>query len=232
MYSEQDVNNLAQKCVEVLDLSKSDPNYSFPKSLPICLIEAVFSIAANNTSSKNAYMNYMRYYHIIPEEETGIILPEHTVEEFIDNVESFQNINEFTDTVLKNRQRTSSKNGILKSEAVYEIAKVLKRYKISSLSDFQNCSGERYCNLEKEILNVKGQSSGIMLKYLHMLAGNENTIKPDRMLIRFICNINKDITINDAQKIIDKCVSLLKKYNKNITPRLLDYLIWDYQRSM
>ena len=37
---------------------------------------------------------------------------------------------------------------------------------------------------------------------------------------------------NDAQNIIDKCVSLLKKYNKNITPRLLDYLIWNYQRSM
>ena len=232
MYSKQDVESLAQKCRETLDLSRTDPNCRFPKSLPICLIEAVFSIAANNTSSQNTYLSYMRYYHIHSEEATGIILPEHTIDEFIDHVESFRDIHEFTDAVLKNHQRTSSKNGILKSEAVYEIAKVLQKYQINSLADFQGCSGERYCNLEKEILNIKGQSSGIMLKYLHMLAGSENTVKPDRMLMRFINSVNPEVTIDDAQALISDCVSLLKKDNQNVTPRLLDYLIWDYQRSV
>ncbi len=71
-----------------------------------------------------------------------------------------------------------------------------------------------------------------MLKYLYMLAGDENTVKPDRMLMRFINSVSKDITIDDAQQIIVKCAALLEKDNKNITPRLLDYLIWDYQRSM
>ena len=79
-------------------------------------------------------------------------------------------------------------------------------------------------------MNIKGQSSGIMLKYLYMLAGNENTVKPDRMLMRFINSVNKDITIDDAQQIISECITLLKRDNKNVTPRLLDYLIWDYQR--
>lgn len=211
MYSKNDVERLVQKCVESLDLSRTDPNRIFPKSLPICILEAVFSIAANNTSSKNTYTNYMNYYNIIPDEKSGIIRPEHTIKEFIENVESFKSIDEFTDVVLKNHQRTSSKNGILKSEAVYEIAKVFQKYKIDTLTDLQHCSGEQRCNLEKEILSVKGQSSGIMLKYLYMLAGNENMIKSDRMLMRFINSVNNDITIEDAQAIIDECVSLLKK---------------------
>ena len=153
----------------------------------------------------------MNYYNIIPDEKSGIIRLEHTIKEFIENVESFKSIDEFTDVVLKNHQRTSSKNGILKSEAVYEIAKVFQKYKIDTLTDLQRCSGEQRCNLEKEILSVKGESSGIMLKYLYMLAGNENTIKPDSMLMRFINSVNNDITIEDAQAIIDECVSLLKK---------------------
>lgn len=62
MYSKNDVERLVQKCVESLDLSRTDPNRIFPKSLPICILEAVFSIAANNTSSKNTYTNYMNYY--------------------------------------------------------------------------------------------------------------------------------------------------------------------------
>ena len=230
MYSNNDVENLAKKCKESLDLSKTDPNYCFPKALPICLLEAVFSIAANNTSSKNTYTNYMNYFNIVSDEKSGTIKPEHTIKEFIENVERFKSIDEFTDIVLKNHQRTSSRNGILKSEAVYEIAKIFQKYKINTLADFQKCFGEHRCNLEKEILNIKGQSSGIMLKYLYMLAGNENTVKPDRMLMRFINSVNKDITIDDAQQIISECVTLLKRDNKNVTPRLVDYLIWDYQR--
>ena len=67
---------------------------------------------------------------------------------------TFKSIDEFTDIVLKNHQRTSSRNGILKSEAVYEIAKIFQKYKINTLADFQKCFGEHRCNLEKEILNI------------------------------------------------------------------------------
>ena len=96
----------------------------------------------------------MNYYHIILDEKSGRTEPEHTIKEFIENVESFNNIEEFTDVVLKNHQRTSSRNGILKSEAVYELAKTFQKYNINTLADFQKCIGEQRCNLEKEILSM------------------------------------------------------------------------------
>lgn len=230
MYTQQDISQLVNKCKSNLDLNKPDPNLSFPKSLPICILEAVFSMNVRNKSSNNVWKRYMEYYGILADPNTGICKPEHTINDFINNANSFHSVDDFIDNVLKNRQRTSPTNGMLKAEAAIQVAKAFQNNGFNSLNDFNN-TNYSHSQLDADICMVKGQSSGIMLKYLYMLAGSTNTCKPDRMLQKFIKSDNPHIEGNDIQSIMTDLVKLLNPKYPNLSVRGLDYLIWDYQRQ-
>lgn len=133
--------------------------------------------------------------------------------------------------MLHNMQWTSSRSGILKAEACREIALVCQKHGINTLRDFNDYADK--VALDKDIKSVRGQSSGIMLKYLYMLAGDENRVKPDRHIVRFIketCALQK-LTDDDVQAIMVRAVEMLKPEYPNITVRFLDSLIWEAQRQ-
>jgi len=67
----------------------------------------------------------------------------------------------FTVGVLKNRQRTSQVNGILKAEVVYKWAKVLWKNGIEVLQDVSKIDKR----IENELCDIKGQRSCISLSY-------------------------------------------------------------------
>ncbi|MEJ1959689.1 MAG: hypothetical protein WDM70_09960 [Nitrosomonadales bacterium] len=85
--------------------------------------------------------------------------------------------------VYRNRQRTSARNGILKADAVNRFAAVLRKYNIEYLQDISEALGNTA--LERDIRSIPGQTSGISLKYFFMLAGSDDLIKPDRMILAF-----------------------------------------------
>ena len=69
-----------------------------------------------------------------------------------------------------------------------------------------------------------------MMKY--MLAGDDNKVKPDRHIRKFIGQItNKNLTDEEIQELFEKAKEILKNKNKFLTVKLLDYNIWDYQRK-
>ena len=231
IYNSQDMIRFINACRTDLELNTKDPNLTFPKSLPICVLEAVFSMGVRNTSSHNAFTRYMDYYNLKYDSSTGKVTPEHTISNFIENLEAFSSFDEVAKDVLKNSQRTSSRNGILKAKAAYEVAKTLKEHSIETINDF-NQKAYSDSSLNDDICNVKGQSSGIMLKYLYMLAGDSSQAKPDRMLKRYIENIIPTAcSDDDVQKIMTEAVKTLKLEYPDLTVRLLDFLIWDYQRK-
>lgn len=156
---------------------------------------------------------------------------EHTIRDFLTNVAKYDTVEDFSRNVLHNMQRTSSRNGILKAEACREIALVCRKHGINTLRDFNDYTDK--AALDKDIKSVRGQSSGIMLKYLYMLAGDENRVKPDRHIVRFIketCALQK-LTDDDVQAIMVRAVEMLKPEYPNITVRFLDSLIWEAQRQ-
>ena len=158
---------------------------------------------------------------------------EYTVNDFISHMDSIGSFQKAATDVFKNSQRTSSREGILKAEACYLVAKVFQKHNINTLNDFNNYT--KKLALDADILKVKGQRSGIMLKYLYMLAGDSNLIKPDRHMVRFINkefpNLTMDAKDHAAIKnIIDQTVSVLSAKYPNLTPRFLDYLIWEYMK--
>lgn len=212
-------------------LKKSgDPFKDFYKSLPICILDAVFSIGVRYTSVVNVVNSYIGTFDLTIS-RTQADETEHTIRDFLANVAKYDTIEDFSKNVLHNMQRTSSRNGILKAEACREVALVCQKHGINTLRDFNDYADK--AALDKDIKSVRGQSSGIMLKYLYMLAGDENRVKPDRHVVRFIketCALQK-LTDDDAQAVMGRAVEILQPEYPNVTVRFLDSLIWETQRQ-
>ena len=234
------LTNFISICETELDLyqklvvdKKTDPNLTFYKSLPLCIIDAVFSIGVKYTSVMKAEDNFISYFKLnIP--RTHPVNNEYTIDNFISDMDSVGSFEKAATEVFKNSQRTSSRNGILKAEACYLVAKVFQKHKINTLNNFNNYTNK--LTLDADIISVKGQQSGIMLKYLYMLAGDSNLIKPDRHMARFINkefpNLTMDAKDHAAIKnIIELTVSVLSTKYPNLTPRFLDYLIWEDMKN-
>lgn len=94
-------------------------------------------------------------------------------------------VNGMAKQVYQNRQRTSTRNGILKAEAILRFAQITHEYGVEYLQDVEKILGN--AEFEAEITHIPGQRSGISLRYFYMLAGSEDFIKPDRMINRFVC---------------------------------------------
>ena len=232
MLTNQTIKNFADYCDKKLSIEgKTDPNLSFYKSLPICILDAVYSIGVKYSSTARVTERYIEYYNLdISRSVAGA--KEHTIEDFLKNISDAGGAKEFAEKVVHNRQRTSSRNGILKAEACELVAEVCKKHGIDTLADFNNYDNKDA--LDKDIRSIKGQHSGISLKYLKMLCGNNNLIKPDRMVKRFVAGFSSTITSDeDLQELVSRAATdVLKLRYPNMTPRLLDYLIWEYQKNI
>ncbi len=219
---------LAEYCKTHLDLSTPrDANYGYPH-LPLCVIDAVFSIGVRYTSVDNTLARFCDFAGISP---TGTLAPAEqlSTSDFILLHES-NGLHSMTREIYQNRQRTSPRNSILKAEAVYRFAKTLAQFGAETLPDLPRIQG--FPDFETEIKTIPGQRSGISLQAFYMLAGDENTIKPDRMVARFIEQATHQ-RYNPYQAIrlvIEACRTLQSDF-PHLTPRSLDHLIWSYQQK-
>lgn len=227
-------SRLAEYCNLVLDLKNAHlGDEHFYQSLPLCVIDAVYSIGVNFEGTRRTVKRYCDYYslqRIRSDRATVLQLEEQeSIEQFIEKIIS-TGIEFFTKKVFQNRQRTSTRNGILKSEAVLQFAKTLQKYRVNYFQDVLRVIGD--IKFENDIKKIPGQRSGISLKYFYMLAGSEDLIKPDRWIKQFIENaIKKQVSDQESQWLLTgACEELRLKYPR-LTPRLLDHEIWKYQRS-
>ena len=232
MLTNQTIKSFADYCERKLSIAgKSDPNLDFYKSLPLCILDAVYSIGVKYSSTAKVTERYIKHYELdISRDVAGS--NEHTIKDFLKNINDAGGAKEFSEKIVINRQRTSSRKGILKAEACELVAKVFESHGINTLSDFANY--DKKDELDKDILAVHGQSSGVMLKYLKMLCGNNNLIKPDRMVKRFVAGFSSTITSDEElQELVSRAATeVLKLKYPNMRPRLLDYLIWEYQKNI
>ena len=221
-------------CRRCLKEMPKDENLSFPHSLPICILDAVFSIGIRYEMARKVWLNSKDYYKLsflsMEDIENGIKDDcEHTINDFINNVNSFNSIEDFRASVKISRHRTSSRNGILKIEAVYEIARILQMHSINTVEDFRDYPDHN--TLDKEICSVRGQRSGIMLKYLYMLAGDKNKCKLDRVLRAFVAKYYPNLSDDEIIELLNNTVSELKEERSDLTLRLLDCAIWKETRK-
>lgn len=223
-----EVARLVESCERLfaLDTVKLSKSYYYA-SLPLCVIDAVFSIGVRYAGVQNTVRRYCRYFSLREYDlERNISGDTHTVPELIRNIETI-GVRQCADSVFQNHQRTSSRNGILKVDAVLRFAKVLQRYGVETFADLRN--NKLTTEAEREIKAIPGQSSGLALQYFYMLSGEDDLAKPDRHVLRFLeqCTGEKP-SMATAQKLLSQAVKLLKANYPDLTVRLLDYTIWDY----
>lgn len=200
-------------------------------SLPLCVIDAVFSIQAKYTAVQAVVRRWCECQS--PKWEIG---PRpchrtHGVGEFLRLTERRDPL-DLAANVYKNRGRTSSKSGILKAEAVQRYCVALSANGIDGFADMQR--EDAVSAAWGEIQKTPGHSSGIAFGYFRMLAGHEELIKPDTRLRAFVTKaLDKPSMIGalEAHDLIMKAYEALKPRIPDLTPRQLDYAIWDSQRN-
>ena len=228
-----DIILIANHCREKLQLddAKLADEYYY-RSLPLCVIDTIFSIGARYQSTRltvirfcNRFglerINFTRY----PDPESQI-----SISEFLEIFKRF-GVEEMANQVFQNRQRTSTKSGILKADAVWRLGKLLQGYQVEYLQDVGRIIGDE--EFESRFKSIPGQTSGISLRYFYMLAGSDDYVKPDRMVDRFLLSVlNKKLSVEEMHQAIVGAMKILADDYPNLTPRLLDNLIWEYQRQL
>jgi hypothetical protein len=154
-----------------------------------------------------------------------------SIDEFL-NVFKKHGIDKITQQFFNNKCRTSSRNGILKSEAVQRFSEILRKFEVNYFQDIAHLIGD--VGFENAIKQIPGQGSGISTSYFYMLAGDEEFIKPNRMIIRFIktCVGRTGVKTDEATKLVKEAHQKLKHDFLYLTLRQLDHEIWKYQKNI
>ena len=235
MCTELEIQRISDYCRQVLDLNNArlEDEY-FYQSLPICVIDSVYSIRARWEAVRQVVIRYCNYFNLQRIREYRALIPpiesQESIGAFLQKIQEF-GIETFANDIFQNRQRTSTRNGILKAKAILRFASVLEKYDVNYLQNVSYVIDN--IAFENEIRQIPGQRSGITLKYFFMLSGSDNLIKPDTMILRFLSYIlERLVTPEEAQICLTEATNRLILTYPNLTPRLLDQKIWRYQRDL
>lgn len=172
--------------IDLAEAAKGPPSYWV--SLPLCVIDAVWSIQAKYETQVVPLIRRFCRSNIPKWEEDTKCKPTHdlgpTLSEFCDVLEARLKNGYTYETLFDNCQRTSSRSGILKAEAVHRFAKALLASGIKKFSDTRDRS--KVEQAEKKVREIPGQGSGITFTYFLMLAGNDDYVKSDTHIRRFV----------------------------------------------
>ena len=201
-------------------------------SLPLCVIDAVFSIGVKYTSTQATVARFCdksgwpRFAPLREDRGAGT----HSLSDLLALYHGLTS-EAAAQMLFGNRQRTSTTSGILKAEAVRLFAEALRRCEIDTFADL---TPDRLELAEAIILGLPGQSSGIAFDYFRMLAGDDDLIKPDRMIQRFVAcalGTEKEPEPRQAAVLVRLAARELTRRGYRWTPLSLDHAIWRYQRA-
>lgn len=193
--------------------------YSYT-SLPVCLIDCVYSLRAKYYSVTIPIVKrYAMAYMNGDSKARG-----DTVSAFVRHIDEKGGPKKFAEDILKNYQKLGGKNQVSKEDVCYQLAKYLQLLHIETIEDFQHFESPEL--LEIVIRAVKGMGDA-GVNYLFMLAGDPNRCKPDVHIhhcIRDACSC--DISNEECQMLFTDAVRLLNEKYPALTVRGLDGIIW------
>ncbi|GAA3513966.1 hypothetical protein [Georgenia daeguensis] len=136
-----------------------------------------------------------------------------------------------TDALLAqtNRQRTSTRSGILKAEAARRFAQVLVDHNVTTLNIAQGIAsgGDIYDAVNVSLAEVPGEGQyGIRRSYFWMLVGDDQGVKPDRMVMRWLRRRGFTGEPGSALSLIRQVAKNLSDASRTYTPWEIDHAIW------
>ncbi len=227
-----DAQKIAERAFRELPLATArltEPYYY--ASLSLCVLDAVFSIGARYESTFATVRRYCQAFDLPHIRADWTAYPKRLDQEscsaLVGRIEEL-GAPAFA-AAIGNRQRTSTRNGVLKAEAAGEFARVLSKFGIEHFQDLPAFAVDT--GLEAALKAVRGQASGIAVQYFWMLAGSDDLIKPDRMVIRFLSDsLQRPVAVGEATELVREVTTVVKQTMPTMTPRLLDLVIWQAQR--
>lgn len=207
------------------DESKWITANGYPDSLALCLIDSIFSTGSSYQSVVNvvnAYRAYRRAEGADPNTDG--------VEELLASFKKAGGSAGWAKAVVDNHKPAHTKPGaVLKAEVIYQAATALKDLggrPILTTADLhaEYSRDKELSRVESVWLDLPSQSSGVTYDYLLILAGFQS-VKPDRMVIRFI----KEHAGLDGKRITPKQAGALIREVAELYPtqaRKLDHVIW------
>jgi hypothetical protein len=139
-------------------------------------------------------------------------------------------------TLLTNLQRTSTSRGILKSDAVLRHMHAFLANDVSGLSDAIALFGgrERFAAVNAALRAIPGEGAyAVRRDYLWMLIGQDDLIKPDRMVLRWFKRHEVVVDPVGARDLIAALVPAVSgRLKRTVTAWEIDHALWSAGRAM
>lgn len=137
---------------------------------------------------------------------------------------------------LTNLQRTSSSRGILKADAALHHIRVFRGHGVASLADAIARFGDekRFAAVNADLRAIPGEGAhAVRRNYLWMLIGQDDLIKPDRMVLRWF---NRKKVVVDPIGARDAIAALVPpvstRLQRTVTAWEIDHALWLAGRGM
>lgn len=209
----EDVESVAALTVQVLgDPTSWKTPAGYPTSLALGLIDSIWSLGVNYDRHVVPVLN--RYREHSPQAVTDG--PRQLLE-----VLSHSPHGAFSDLV-QNNQRTSTRSGILKGDAVVMAAELMISHSVQTPEHLRNLHGAAAESLHRGWRAIPGQrSTNTGWRYLLLLAGAQQS-KPDRMVLKFLRSaLGRNVTPDEGHALL---AALAERDGLDL--RAFDHRIW------
>lgn len=204
-------------------------------SVSFCVLDAVYSIGAHYDNHVVPVVRRVAADFDVESPSVEMSVPEAAdpvpLDAFLDCYTSVEALVETT----KNRQNTSTRGGIRKADAVLRYAEVLREHGLLTLDDARRLLTDtvRLDAAESALRKVPGEGgAGVRRGYLWMLIGHQDTVKPDRMVLRWLARHGAETTPDSARLLLRDIAQVLsEETGRVITAWEVDHAIWQAART-
>jgi len=203
-------------------------------SLSSCLVDAVWSIGVNY-DAVTVPITRAVFTACTGDDTDPLVAPDDLT--MPDPVQLDAFLTRFPDVdallAVSNRHRTSPRGGILKADAVLQHATVLLEAGVHTRLDALNVMNDdhRFTAVTEQLRRIPGD--GARLGYLWMLVGDDNGIKPDRMVLRWLAAHGTHVSAPEAGKVLRRIATELSdRSSTTITPWMVDHAVWNAARTL
>ena len=215
---------LAGTCIDLLgppDQYLAPPGYD---GLALAVMDAIWSIGVKYQGVEHVLERYRCWVS----KEHGSSADLRTTRELLDEIRSVGGSTAFAKDVVHNFQRTSSRGGVLKADAVESACRALVDCDVLTAADLRERAGDP--SIRDRWVAVHGQASGISWHYVLMNVRVDD-LKADRMVCRFVAqSLNvPEVSPDTAYEEVVAAHKLLAEDHPGLSLRALDHAIWTYQ---
>lgn len=137
---------------------------------------------------------------------------------------------------LTNRQNTSTRGGIRKADALLRHVHAFRSHGVRDLGDAIALFGddERFAAVNTDLRKIPGEGAhAVRRDYLWMLVGQDDLIKPDRMVLRWFRHHGVTVDPVGARDLIAALVPAASAGLKRpVTAWEIDHALWNAGRGM